>query len=358
MSYTGSFVRFNALTNVDYLKTTTKTTTSFAEAKANKGKITTDVVLFASYDATNPIIEATYIAPEDISKGFTFSLYKKTPNQAYYTYLCTLEEGEFQFKDYNILSNEYYHYLAAAETVGAGGLHEYRIYEKTSEGEQVYDTSVFNCWTICDVEESTEKNIYIKTGNVWNLGLNLEREDVNQTLGITTWDTLGRYGQVSLGKKNYDKGDFSSLLGSIVEYIEYSMPSQTKQIDGVLYGYIEELNQWFPLQELGYAKEATQYTEKQTSFSSVSATQKLVIPGVYAREVDKLIAWKEFVSNGSLKLLRDTKGNGWLISIIDTPSYSINTQAINQLTTITFSWQEIVDLTEVSIINIDDVDGE
>ena len=70
----------------------------------------------------------------------------------------------------------------------------------------------------------------------------------------------------------------------------------------------------------------------------------------YAREVEKMQAWREFCNNGRLKLLKDIKGNAWIIQILANPSRKVDIQAGIMPTAISFEWQEVEDINSVSII--------
>ena len=68
--------------------------------------------------------------------------------------------------------------------------------------------------------------------------------------------------------------------------------------------------------------------------------------------MEKLLSWKAFCNNGNLKLLKDVKGDAWIVQILTSPSRNIAIQSNLQLTTINFEWQEVVNKDEVSIIRI------
>ena len=81
-------------------------------------------------------------------------------------------------------------------------------------------------------------------------------------------------------------------------------------------------------------------------------TEKENLQSLYARETEKLESWKEFCANGNLKLLKDIKGNAWIVQIIDSPRSSIELNSNIYQTTINFSWQEMENVSDYSIIDV------
>lgn len=275
-------------------------------------------VLFNSFTDR---IDANYISPEDIIAGATFFLYRKTPNQKYYQYVCTLSDGEHQVFDYNIVNNQYYHYLVSTEVQTSSGP-EYKVYqnrvwnEENQEFDLVFKKVFWDEFIICNIEETEEPNIYKKVGNTWTFKYNMNEESLEQNTNFSSSDTLGKYAKVSVGRKNYESSSISSLLGDIKEYVKYDGVSERKVYE---------------------------YTEK------VDTSNK------YSHEVEKLKSWKKFSSDGELKLLRDRKGNAWIIQIVDGSSNNINLLTNSQQTVVNFSWQEVENLDNASIILVGEV---
>ena len=317
---TQSYVKFNSLINVDVIKVDKTINKSFDEAILRKDEMLSTTVLHNTFNET---IDASYFAPDSSISGANFVLYRRTPNQKYYDFVCELKDGEYKFTDYNVVNNEYYHYLAAVELTTSTGEPEYEIYQNREEsGELSYAKTSWGSWAICDIEESNDDDsIYVKTGSTWTLMYNIPEEILSQNMSVTTWDTLGRYPKFSLGQRNYDSASFNGLLGLMKEYKQYNT-------------YQDILTDNY--------KQVYQYTER------------INLDDPYSREMEKLIAWKEFCNNGKLKLLKDVKGNAWVCYINGIPTRSINLQSNLQLTTITFDWQEALDRENISIIYIPD----
>lgn len=311
------YLFFNSCINVDSIKIDTNISNTFDQAFGKKDEMLSTTVLFNSFTDT---IDASYFAPDNSISGANFSIYRKTPSQKYYDFICELQNGEFQFTDYNVVNNEYYHYLAAVELSTSSGVPEYQIYQNREEsGALTYLKTHWGSWSICDIEDTLDENIYVKTGNTWVLKFNISGEQLTQNLSVTTWDSLGQYPKISIGQKNYTSSSFSGLLGQITEYEQYN------NFEEIL------LNQ---------PKEVYEYTEKYD------------VTNPYARENEKLERWIDFCYNGKLKLLKDIKGNAWVVQIVSNPTNDINLQSNYQLTTINFEWQEVLDINTISIVSI------
>ena len=405
------FYWVNNLINIDYIKIDTDLNLDFEDAMKKANKMQTSTTLFKNFmreDDTEPSILAKYFSPEATESGASFTIYRKTPEQKYYNYVCSLKDGAYQFLDYNVVNNQHYHYMAWVEVLKSETEVEYTCYEDIGDNGNVkYIGTSFDRWTICDIEESDEDGVYTKTGNLWALGLNMDNPEFSHNLSITTWDTLGKYGKVSMGSKNYDSSSFTGLLGDMKEYIIYDIPEHgelvsstppsstnnlTKAKDSIDKDLrLLESNLLIKQRDLEIATiEGNEETirqindeikaihtkmeqlrislinlEKDSSITNSNYilyqklnkqvyryTEKMDLRNPYARETEKLKSWKEFCANGNLKLLRDMKGHAWIVQIIDSPKNTISLgDNINQ-TTISFSWQEIEDVNDYSIVTI------
>lgn len=310
---TQSYVYFNSGLNVDVIKVDQNITTSFDEAIVNKETMLATTILHNTFDIT---IDARYFSPEGQAAGANYTVYRRTPEQTYYDFVCIMENGEYMFYDYNINNNNFYHYLCSIEVETSTGS-EYLIYQNRDDtGELEYIPTNWNQWSICDIEDTTEDNVYFKTGNTWNFLCNIEEENLEQNTSITIWDTLGPYPKISIGQKNYDGSSFTALLGEVTEHIKYK---NNQDLTGhKIYGYTEKLRR--------------------------------NMNSRYAREIEKLNAWREFCNNGNLKLLKDVKGHAWVVQITENPTRSINVLSSTMPTTISFNWVEVEDITSISII--------
>lgn len=294
-----SFVRFYGGMKVDGFKVS-KNNLDKNSILEDYQLLTTDTVIMNNYTRK---LEADYVSSDSILSDRGFYLYKKTPFQNYYNYVGKLEGNAFTFIDYNIVSQEYYHYLATLERETSDGL-VYISYENLNDlNEPVYLKATWDKFSICDIDFDEEKSQYIVSSEVWLFNCNVEANQITQNTSVTSWDTLGKYQKVSIGKRKYDSGTMSCLLGEVTQHI--SDKNQGKNI----YGYTERINK----------------------------------NSIYSSENEKEVAWKNFISNGKTKLFKDTKGNKWIVQILENNGREINYKAIGKITKISFDWIEIED---------------
>ena len=68
--------------------------------------------------------------------------------------------------------------------------------------------------------------------------------------------------------------------------------------------------------------------------------------------MERMEAWREFCNNGNLKLLKDVKGNAWIVQITENPSMDVEIRSSFMLTTISFDWVEVENIEGQAIIKI------
>lgn len=304
---TKSNIKFYPYVNVNYVKIENKIL-GLENSLSKLNEIHSTTILISDFSND---VNAKYFPSSEELDGTSFSVYRKTYYQTYYDYLCTLTDNRIFFKDYNIVNNEYYHYLTSAEIV-SGNKIEYLTFEnKDKEDNDAYINTNWNSFSICDIIETDDEKIYKKVGDVWLFKGNLSEGDVSLNLNVTMNDTLGKYSKAYVGEKKYDSGKISCLLGNVENYYVLKDDSvKTK------YGYNEKKN----------------------------------YRNYYEKETKKLETWKDFCANGNLKLLKNISGDSWIVQIIDNPSRSVVLSCDSPVTSISFSWQEVLDKNEFSII--------
>lgn len=319
-----SYFMVNSNINVKKFKID-KRLLSVEEAKTNLDKMDTNFVLYNSYaridKAGTKNAMAKYFNPYGHTVGAVFSFYKKTPNQKYYEFITDLPLSEYALTDFNITNDEKYHYLV---TVGVNGIYSFYEAQEGSIDKPYWVNTKWDFWTITDVLPSDTDGVYIQQGNVWKLRYNLESDGYTYNTSVTAWDSLSPYAKYSIGQKNYDSSNISCLLGDIKEY----MIDENGEVK-TIFGYTEKGNVW----------SKDQYNE--------SFTKELP----YTREVEKMQAWREFITNGNLKLIRDIKGNAWIAQIVS--SSASNDLASNYMQTrVSFNWQQADKTEGTSIIRM------
>lgn len=249
-----------------------------------------------------------------------FSVYRKTPVQKFYEHICELTE-DYEFIDYNITDNNFYHYLVAFKTDETDF---YTVYQNTTaSGDEDYIATSWDSWSITNITETSDESIYGQFGDVWTIKYNLSAGSLASNTSVSSWNTLGKYPKISAGVQNYKSGQITCLIGDIVKHIV------RREIVGP--GEIVEER----------IRELCNYTEK------------INVMNKYAREVEKFEAWNAFITDGELKLLKDNKGHSWIVSVSASPSADIDYNSNLQQTSVTFQWQEVMSTDNISIINSD-----
>lgn len=245
-------------------------------------------------------------------------IYKKAENDLYYQFVNKLNLTNdaknidnkywYTFIDYNVSNNTTYQY--------------YIIMQRKHTSIDIcyyylnYNISVkINSWSIIDVEQNIlDETQYYALDSMWNFKYNLEDENLTTNLAISKIDTLGQFPMTFFDSKNYDSSSVTCLLGDVTNY--NLLDSNNHVIKK--YGYIESNN--------------------------VNTLSKNI------NNAEKYLRWKQFISNGKLKLLKDIKGNKWIVQLIDNLNSRINSNSIEQVTTISFSWAEMKNSRNISII--------
>ena len=234
--------------------------------------------------------------------------------------------------DFNVKSGYSYQYVIFPgdySTLMLNVPHIYANTGKTEKGTSVYDEnngwkpfssqlskpvrSVLQYWSIVNlipVQENsrvgTDIDTYIAdTDNVWMFKYQVENGSLTQNISKNELSTLGQYPKIGIGRKNFLSGSVSCYLGSEI----------------------------IPLSRVGYI-ERTPAARKVP----LSTNEKAFM-------VEK---WRELVATGTPKLLRDTKGQSWIVQIMDgttTTNETISTKP----DTINFSWRQIADTNDIII---------
>lgn len=300
-----SYICYNSnisVSNVKISKTITNSASHFNEIS----DLDDNTILLSDFSSS---VDAWYFNQSGTNNS-PFFIYRKRPEQQYYDYLGQTQKGQNAFTDYNVKNNTKYHYLISTKSPDGSG--KYIVYENLNEdhespeykedGELHYLKTAWTEWSICSIAETDKENEYkVVSDRVWLLGGNLESGDIVQNTSVTSWNTLGQYAKVSVGSSNFDSGSITCLLGAI----GYSGINSYKET----------------------------YTDLNTSL-----------------EKDMIESWKKFVDDKSLKLLKDRKGQKWIIQILGNSTRKIKDETSNQMTVISFQWQEVTDSNKASII--------
>lgn len=198
--------------------------------------------------------------------------------------------------------------------------------EGTEETSGKYGAPVvtnWDSWSICELEpvEFDEdipivKNTYqVNLDQVWMFKYSLETGSQTQNISRNEIQTLGQFPKIGFGETNYISGEVSALLGD--EIIPYSKEK-----------YIERL--------------------RESRLKPLSTNEKAKM----------LKQWRAFVGSKNPKLLRDIKGQSWIVQIMGSSNTPKNFY-LNQPDTISFQWKQVEDTSNVVIYSrIEDTDEQ
>lgn len=242
-------------------------------------------------------------------------LYRKivTPNnEIVETPLTTLELvgsniNSFNFKDFNITNDRTYQYILYPIISG----------DKLVREEIIVHTK-WEAWSITELHpvDKSGKNFRASNDDVWLFNFNLESGSQSQNISRTEQQTLGAYPRYSQGRKNYVGGDINCLLGSEV------IPAS----------YVEKN---------GHVIRNGGYVERRIFDLHPTSNEK----------IDMLKAWRKIVYSNNPKLLKDRAGQSFLITITQSSNKPYD-GVKNQPNTLSFSWVQIGDTKDVSILDI------
>ena len=234
-----------------------------------------------------------------------------------------------RIRDFNITNGRTYQYIiypAIGEQTGdeetcpqtfANYLSEIWASSGTNSGSRVngtYLTSPYNggpvgtngqCWSMVElVPESfgldvpiIDKVYHVDNNNIWLFDFNVETGEQTQNISRDEFTGLGQYAKMGYGKMNYVSGSVSAQLGS-----ELVCASQDK--------YIERL--------------------PGSRVKPLSSNEK----------AEMLKKWRSFVYSSNPKLLRDIKGQSWIVQIISSSNTPKNYYH-NVPDMISFQWKQV-----------------
>lgn len=149
----------------------------------------------------------------------------------------------------------------------------------------------WDSWSIVALSESETSGLYYTQGNTWIFNSNLESGSFMQNVDKYTFETFTQFPKVSSGQRDYISTNVSALLGNI---------------------------------------------DPQT--------------GEYVNDNSILIeSFKNFISSGDLKLLKDRKGNAFICETTSN-SFEIDDNSVEQITTVNFDVIQVNSIQDVSVI--------
>lgn len=219
----------------------------------------------------------------------------------------SLENENLYFRDYNIRNNHSYQYIAYPRAISVSNRQQFAN-QDSPELEAITGQPVevnWNCWSLIELlpvkmekQIPLAKHCYkVDSDNIWLFKYNLDVGAQTQNITKSEIQTLGQYSHFAQGLTNAVSGEVTCLLGS--EIIPYSKN-----------GYIER--------------------QRQSIAQPLHTNERVAL----------LNQWRKLVYSRNPKLLRDQKGQAWIVQILSSSNTPYNS-VLNQPDSIHFAWKEI-----------------
>ncbi len=248
-----------------------------------------------------------------------------------------IEKNINKLIDYNISTNRKYEYVI------------YMSGEEELSQQEIHFpiTTNWEYWSISELYKTNDNNVYTTSENdTWLFKFNVEPGEQQQNISKQQQDTLGQYPAFSYGKKNYITSSVSCLLGAQMLPYNYVTKgwSLRRNEKGEVVWESADTNQ----QSGGYLESKWVKLINQCGFNE--STVNIFDAKLTSNDsVDMLNQWKKICNSGNPKLYKNSKGQSFIIQITES-SNSINESWDKQPITINFSWTEIANSEDYSII--------
>lgn len=205
----------------------------------------------------------SYIFKREVGKDNPFELINRIKGEK-----TTNSIPQNTFYDYSVANGHTYEYITIIANSYSANYYSY----------SGLITPRFDYWTLNDFEINDDGTLSI--GETWKLRYNADPGAVTQNIIKTKFDNLSQYPTYSYGLTNYASGSMSCLLGR-----EVMVATNT----GARMGdwYVERLSD-------------------SSAFRNLTSNEAI--------SMEKL--WRALVHSGHKKLLRDIKGNMWVVQIV------------------------------------------
>ena len=258
-----------------------------------------------------------------------------------------LEETSSVIRDFNVGNNRRYKYVFRLVEKTAGSTYEY------SSGTIVPIKTNWQGWSIVELHETDDPKVFTASPkDVWKFKYNISTGAQTQNISKTQQDTLSRYPIFSHGVKNAVSGSVTCLLGREMINADYTNKEWVYEQDPNTSepSFIWTENNG-PFKNLGGYRERLGRVQNfcGTNPDYLSASV-LGFRNLTSNEaVDMLDKWRDVCYSGNPKLLKDQKGQTFIIQITD-PSNTTNESWEKMPEEISFSWIEIADAKDCRII--------
>lgn len=252
-----------------------------------------------------------------------------------------LNEPSNIIRDFNIGNNRYYKYV-------------FRLVETKTGGELEYQSGIivpiktnWQGWSITELHETDDPKVFTASPkDVWKFKYNISNGAQTQNVAKTQQDTLSRYPIFSHGVKNAVGGSVTCLLGREMINADYTNKEWV---------YEQDIDTWRetngPFENLGGYRERLGRIQNfcSTNPDYLSASV-LGFRNLTSNEaVDMLDKWRDVCYSGNPKLLKDQKGQTFIVQITD-PSNTTNESWEKMPEEISFSWIEIANAKDCRVV--------
>lgn len=258
-----------------------------------------------------------------------------------------LENASGTIRDFNIGNNRYYKYVFRLVKNKIGGNVEYQ------SGIIVPIKTNWQGWSITELHETDDPKVFTAAPkDVWKFKYNISNGAQTQNIAKTQQETLSRYPIFSHGVKNAVGGSVTCLLGREMINANYTNKEWVYEQDPNTSepNFIWRENNG-SFENLGGYRERLGRVQNfcGTNPDYLSASV-LGFRNLTSNEaVDMLDKWRDVCYSGNPKLLKDQKGQTFIIQITD-PSNTTNESWEKMPEEISFSWIEIADAKDCRII--------
>ena len=258
-----------------------------------------------------------------------------------------LENASGTIRDFNIGNNRYYKYVFRLVENKIGGNVEYQ------SGIIVPIKTSWQGWSITELHETDDPKVFTAAPkDVWKFKYNISNGAQTQNVAKTQQETLSRYPIFSHGVKNAIGGSVTCLLGREMINADYTNKEWVYEQDPNTSepNFIWRENNG-PFENLGGYRERLGRVQNfcSTNPDYLSASVLGFRNLTSNEEVDMLDKWRGVCYSGNPKLLKDQKGQTFIIQITD-PSNTTNESWEKMPEEISFSWIEIADAKDCRII--------
>lgn len=227
-----------------------------------------------------------------------------------------INTNKFHVRDYNVTNDRFYrYYIYPVLNNEEGGQTAVQVSQGTIQ-------TSWTCWSITELHPVAGDSLSytVSPSDVWLFKYNVTTGEQTQNISRSEQKTLGRFPRYAQTRQNYITGTVTCLLGSEMLPMSW-VDKQNYKGDTIL------------TREGGY-QEVLPFTSKLSSND----------------KVDMLNAWRDVVHSPNPKLLKDRKGQSFIVTLTSSTNQPQDNVRY-QPDTINFGWTQIGTLDNVQILD-------